>query len=44
MTLVEKYDFALSMLLGIEEVDGIAEAKDENAITEYILQLKQNSL
>lgn len=40
MTLTEKYDFALSMLLGCEEVDGISEAKTEEEITEYILKLK----
>jgi len=41
MTLTEKYDFALSMLIGCEEVDGIAEAKNEEEITEYILSIQK---
>ena len=40
MELVEKYDFALSFLLGCEEVDLIAECETEEEITEVLIKLK----
>ena len=41
MKLIEKYDFALSNLLGCEEVDNIAEAETEEEITEYLIKREQ---
>ena len=39
MTLIEKLDYALTMLIGIENVDEIYEAKTEKDIETFLLNL-----
>lgn len=37
--IIEKLDYALSMLIGIENVDLIYQAKDDNEVQDIILKL-----
>lgn len=39
--IIDKLDYALTMLLGIENVDLIYEAKNENEIRDIILNLTE---
>jgi len=39
VSLVEKYDIALTFIFGVENVDLIAEAKDEEEVIDVVMKL-----
>ena len=40
LSLVEKYDIALSYLFGVEEIDSIAEAKTYDGVVKATMKLR----